>query len=272
MDVAAMTQALTRALTQSPQADAHPALQETPLVFLLPGIGGDEPRLAALRARLRPAIQMEVVAYPDWTWLLQVPRPGMAAIVNHVVEQIDQAAPGRAVQLAGYSYGCRLAHAVADTLMRQGRAMAGPVLLLDGPAQARDKSIVFGADDAAYSLRERAARWLVRQLVSPGDQGAIRLQALSLVSTLPRTWLAGPFGFYLRKYLGGALLGPAAAKYQPRRLDANAVLYRSEAYSTDDHSLGWAPYWNSVRVIDVLGDHTTMIDRIGLEQVELPQL
>jgi thioesterase domain-containing protein len=261
MDLAAMAEALRCSPGQAPP--------EAAVVFLLPGIGGDEPRLAALRARVRPAIRMEAVAYPDWTWLLRTPRPGLAAIVSHVVDQVERAAPAGAVQLAGYSYGCRLAHAVASALMQRGRALAGPVLLLDGPAMVRDQSILFGADDAAYSLREKTARWLVRRLVAPGDLGAMQRQALRLVSVLPRAWLAGTFGFYLRKYLGGALLGPATAGYRPVQLDADAVVYRSGANAGTDQCLGWRPYWRHLRVIDVPGDHASMLDEIALQHLDV---
>jgi thioesterase domain-containing protein len=272
MDVAAMAGALDINAGQV-QPEAPP---EAPHIFLLPGIGGDEPRVAALRATLRPAIRMEVLAYLDWRSQLQVPPPDMAALVSHLVDQIEQSAPAGAVRLAGYSYGCRMAHAVASALIQRGRTVAGPVLLLDGPARVSGRSSrpeYHARDIPNFGRLERLALWTVRQLIRPGSHLALKLVAMA-----PRRWWGGLFGFYLRKYLTCVLLGPAAAPYRPHRIGVDALLIRSAEHGPDaagdaaeragpDGLMGWAHCWAQLRVVDVPGNHLSMLAGEGLQAI-----
>ena len=235
-------------------------------LFLLPGIGGDEPRLASLRRVLQPAVPMVALRYVAWPRLLQRPSLDFAGIVRHCVQQIEEAAPSGPVRLAGYSYGCRVAHAVAAVLIARGRVVAEPVLLLDGAMTAsrlESRRGVFGSDDARYSRRERAARWAAGMLIHPGGRWALRL-----VAAAPGRWLAGPFGFFLRKYLAGACLDHPRPSIQPRPIELDAILFRSDDRTNGEApGLGWTPFWRTVGILPVPGDHLTMLDPPNLAEL-----
>jgi thioesterase domain-containing protein len=205
-----------------------------------------------------------------------VPRPGLSAIVGHLIEQIERTSHGGAIRIAGYSYGCVLSHALVHELTRRGRAVAGPVVLLDGWLGTRDglaRPEMYAKDNPLCGRLERLALWVVRQAVPPGRRWTLRL-----ASTAPQRWWAGRFGFYLRKHLGCVLLGPAAASYRPQPVGVDALLVRSAEHgpaASDmaadragaDGLLGWAPFWAGIRVVDAPGDHLTMLDGAGLESV-----
>jgi amino acid adenylation domain-containing protein len=87
-----------------------------PIVSLIPGLGGDEPRLAHFRVGCSQALRFHVIKLPGWQALAR-PGFGWEALVTAVADQI----PSGPVLLAGYSFGAQVAVATADLLRRQGR-------------------------------------------------------------------------------------------------------------------------------------------------------
>src|SRR5918993_1427676 len=99
-----------------------------PQVFLLPGIFGDEPRLADFRAALTGRVAFELLDYPD------IDRPSTEirdfdSIVARTVQRIRSLQPSGEVHIAGYSFGGLIGFAAACRLGAEGHRVGLPALL-----------------------------------------------------------------------------------------------------------------------------------------------
>jgi thioesterase domain-containing protein len=100
-----------------------------PVVFLIPGVGGDSADLGAFRADCAAEISFVVLDFPPWPQML-APGFDMAALVRHFAAGVCASTPTGPILLAGYSLGAVIAMAVASALRDSGRDVAG-LLLLD---------------------------------------------------------------------------------------------------------------------------------------------
>ena len=94
-----------------------------PTIFLLPGMGGDEPRLVRFRMEWEGLARIVLLEYPDWTQLLDR-NESMEILVRHFLRRIEEELPDGPVWLLGYSLGGNCAHAVALHLAGIGREVA----------------------------------------------------------------------------------------------------------------------------------------------------
>ena len=99
-------------------------------VFLVPGIGGDEPRLAHFRKALHREVSFETLELPDIGCSMNLVTD-IAATADRLAEQILSLKPDDAILLAGYSYGGIVAQEIARQLEVRGRRVAF-LALLDG--------------------------------------------------------------------------------------------------------------------------------------------
>ena len=99
-------------------------------VFLVPGIGGDEPRLAQFRKALHREVSFETLELPDIGCSMNL-LTDIAATADRLAEQIISLQPDDAILLAGYSYGSIVAQETARQLEVRGRRVAF-LALLDG--------------------------------------------------------------------------------------------------------------------------------------------
>ena len=99
-------------------------------VFLVPGIGGDEPRLAQFRKALHREVSFETLELPDIGCSMNL-ATDIAATADRLAEQIISLQPDDAILLAGYSYGGIVAQEIARQLEVRGRRVAF-LALLDG--------------------------------------------------------------------------------------------------------------------------------------------
>ncbi len=96
-----------------------------PTVFLLPGLDGDEPRLARFRDALNDRLRFVVIEYPDWPDMVSG-RDNFDLFVDAAISQIRAANPPDPLLLAGYSFGGDVAFAVASRLTASGQETGLP--------------------------------------------------------------------------------------------------------------------------------------------------
>jgi amino acid adenylation domain-containing protein len=249
-----------------------------PLVFLLPGAGGDQPGLAKLRANCAESIQFVSLDYPDWSTLVRA-GTSLGAIATALAAKIESIAPPGPITLAGYSFGAYVAWHIAETLAAQGRPIGGLILLdanasEDAPDPPRGSLLERGlrqyrvfteawredrlsltlAENLSFHLTNGRGRVLLRRLTS--------VRALPLPQTF-RTWLR----FYVARALHSELalrwLPTWCAERPPTARYPVSVLRAAEARSDRAPDLGWGQYFLDLRVAQVSGDHLTMLDDLG---------
>ncbi len=101
---------------------ASDAADHRPTIVLLPGLDGDEPRLAAFRAAMHERMRFVVIDYPDWPEMVQQGR-GFDALVAKSIEQVCAAVPKGPLLFAGYSFGGDVAFAMASRMAASGRTV-----------------------------------------------------------------------------------------------------------------------------------------------------
>jgi pimeloyl-ACP methyl ester carboxylesterase len=106
----------------SEDSDPEPR-DRRPMVFLLPGLDGDEPRLAAFRAELTDEVRFSVIDYPDWPETA-ASGGGFDTVVASAVSTILAKQTSGPIMLAGYSYGGDVGFAAAVRLITLGRTVA----------------------------------------------------------------------------------------------------------------------------------------------------
>jgi thioesterase domain-containing protein len=238
-------------------------------VFLLPGLGGDERELAALRAGCEPTIRCVPVEFPDWTELYT-----RALTVDQLVEhcrlQIEAMAPTGGVRLAGYSFGGTIAYALAAALTQAGRRV-DRLGLIDAPADPH-----VATTSPSLNARWRRFMTAVREQDLPREIGGtisglvMRTNNPGLLLSLGRLrrfrlpfdmqhHLNKPITCRLREKLLLELIDRMHAHQV--QLDVPAVLFRSarqhERNAAED--LGWHKHLRSLRIVHLPGDHHTVI-------------
>jgi thioesterase domain-containing protein len=265
-----MARALDRCLLGVPASDGE-SDAATPVVFLLPAIGGDDPRLVELRARCRPALSVELVELGDWPELLE-PGFDVPTLAQRLAVRIAARAPSGRLMLAGWSYGGFLAVAVAAVLGEIGREVpfvgvldttASPTSLVDlapqrCPTRLENLRAVPGWIGAGQG-KERLADFIVTRVVA-------RPRLLRLAVRLRHVWL--PFGlrFHLNRRMGLRLRRDLMAAWRrqaapPRVPGSSVVLFRAADTVPDvADEAGWCAAYPGLCMVAVSGGHTTMLE------------
>jgi thioesterase domain-containing protein len=243
-----------------------------PMVFLLPAIGGDDPRLVDLRSLCRPALRVELVDLGDWPGLLE-PGFDVPTLAKRLAARIATRAPLGPLLLAGWSYGGFLAVAVGAALREIGREVAfvgvldttaSPTSLVDLAPQRRPTRLenlrAVPAWIRAGQGRERLADFIVARVV-------VRPLLLRLAVRLRHMWLPFGFRFHLNRRMGLRLRRdmmeawrrrPAAPPAVP---GSSVVLFRAAETVPDVvDALGWCAAYPGLRIVAVTGAHTTMLE------------
>jgi thioesterase domain-containing protein len=244
----------------------------TPMVFLLPAIGGDDPRLVDLRTLCRPALRVELVDLGDWPELLE-PGFDVPTLARRLAARIATRAPSGRLMLAGWSYGGFLAAAVGAALNAIGREVAfvgvldttaSPMSLIDLAPQRRPTRLenlrAVPAWIRAGQGRERLADFIVTRVVA-------RPRLLRLAVRLRHVWLPFGFRFHLNRRMGLRLRHDLMAAWRRRQEPPPAVPGRSvvlfrAAETVPDlvDELGWCAAYPGLRIVAVTGAHTTMLE------------
>jgi len=241
------------------------AQDERPLVLIAPGIGGDEPRLLDFRNRLSKALRFEVLEYPD------IDRPpaevsSLETIVGGLLRQIAEKAPAGPVYLVGYSIGGAFALEVARRLEAIGRPPA-----------------FLGAVDTLFTEEGQGSKRLLKQVwlaseVGPGwmfQYGAMSLlvqarqYALAVwVIRLFRRFFGVHRAYSMHRLVVFALRERAVRAISPEpRLAGTVTLFRAQDrdFGPLPPDLGWGQFCDSLKVIEIGGDHVSLFLEPHLE-------
>lgn len=259
--------------------DPAPNAPEASLpLFLMPGMGKDEPRLVHFRAACAPALRIVPVDYGDWPeWV--APSFDFAALLARLLLTIEAQAPDGPIFLAGYSLGGTIAYAAAAAFSAAGRSVGFLGILDTNIAQTAPSRVPRKQPSRRQELRDLIgamrrgegaddlARIAVSRLASPRWKPVLRLAAHFRHFRLP-----GDIGFYLHFRLRMALLeqlvqawsAGMVAPVQP--LHVPSMLFRCEAHpaNTPD-DLGWRERCPDITAVPVGGDHQSMFDPPNLE-------
>jgi thioesterase domain-containing protein/acyl carrier protein len=235
-----------------------------PTVFLMPGIGGDEPLLAGFRNELRDRVRFIVPTYPGLADLLR-PGFGFDHIIESVCDQIAAETPEREVQLLGYSLGGIVAYAVAARLAASGWRVKF-LGILDTSlelAQREALSTRLGALQSARGLlADISRRGIFSGLIFKlGLHPRLRPFAKEAASLTRWAAQSRAYLWYRHKavlFLRWDLTLRWLRGLEPSRLSVPAVLFRSEEYADESPDMGWGALLCPLTVVPVRGNHHSM--------------
>jgi oxalate---CoA ligase len=240
-----------------------PSKPGLPLVFLMPGITGDEPLLAHFRAQFGGRVRFELIDYPDWFELLER-GVRLDAIVAAVTEEIGARSNGEACFLAGYSFGGFVAYEAARRLVAAGRRVSGVAMIDSRYREAVVEPDIQSRTKALFADPQRLFLGLVRQFVT-------------LCIRLHWFWLLRAFGkwamsvspraaFSFRYNMNWTLRAFALRHWRPAALRVPTVLFRSEENSAGSApDLGLAELCAPLRVVHIGGTHRSIFQTPQLE-------
>ena len=253
---AEMAQALAEHLARAAASGIRP---EAASIFLLPGIGGDEPRLAGFRRECATLGPMITLSYPDWATILRRVRK-VEVLITLMADRIEQRAPRGPIALVGYSFGGNVGYAVALLLIERGRTVrylamldTTPFWQVDGPRPVDPAA----ASMQAYAWADAAKRRLISPRWAP---------LLWLLAFLPQDCFVGRFGFFLRHLLMIEMLARMSRDWvrQTRiwpKLPLPLLVLRAEGHAPSvPDDLGWGACADDVCAVSVRGTHFTMFD------------
>lgn len=268
MDMSALE--MCRALEELFGRDDLTQADERSLVFFLPGLAGDLPSLATFRSDLSECIRFVPINYPNWREMSEC-RMRLNDIVDAVLPQIASAAPAGPINLACYSFGGAIGLEVAARLMAGGRVIESFILFDSNISElGREKvgglstlgrtvktlvKVMIGAASAQYELPRIAAQWLAR------DGHGLSLRK---IAQFKLSWLPPQIRFALHKELTELLQAEAFRRWRAagcrHRLPLRAILFRAvESWPGAPADLGWDTSVDHLQIIEVPGDHDTML-------------
>ena len=245
-----------------------------PVVFLFPGLSGDDKEISLLRVGCSSSLRFEPIQLPDWS-TIDYDRVNLDGLISHCVAQIELGAPRGSILLAGYSFGGHVALAVAFALEASGRRV-GCLALLDTsavpPIQDSPVSLARPARRLAYAIRTGAIGGEVGRIA-----GAviIRLRNKRLSRFLGRLPVVGvsrdmeerirvsitlSFNLPILEELLNWMAKSDEAFVFP------AVLFRCVEQAPDATAdLGWSRHLARLQVVPILGDHVSLTDAPNLK-------
>jgi acyl carrier protein len=199
----------------APHSKIEPKWQE----FLIPGILGDEPKLATFRKALGKEVAFEILELPDIDAPPRILR-SVAATAAVLVKRVFDVQPQGDIFLAGFSFGGIVAQDMARQLEARGRRVRF-LAVLDGPL---GPTAIFATvlSQTAYDIA--------------GIRSALR-QEQGLADSKPRTWaeLRASFDRLIfaglvrmdrrrRRFLG-IVRGWAILRWRPAASNASTLLF-----------------------------------------------
>jgi acyl-CoA synthetase (AMP-forming)/AMP-acid ligase II/thioesterase domain-containing protein len=234
-----------------------------PLVFLMPGIKGDEPALAMLRTELRDRLRFVTVKYPSSSAMFQA-RARFDAVVDAAIAQIPRSAKGEIIHLAGYSFGGFLAWEVACRLRAAGYRV-GAIGLIDARraglvARLTPRPKISSRVSSAMNLLVRPRQSADAILYSAKYSLFSRL-SLTMLRVLYNWTMRVPtsIGVGLPRNYDRELRRRALHHFRPSRLDHPATLFRSAEYIKESPDNGWSDVCPQLTIVPIDGTHSSML-------------
>jgi thioesterase domain-containing protein len=215
---------------------------DLPQLHLVPGMFGDEPRLAILRRALADSIHFNLIDLPGMTESAAVLRD-IARTGALIARAIQQQQPSGPILLAGFSFGACAAYEAARLLKAAGREIAW-LGLLDGPVglAANGKKRPLWRWFGPYTVLLSATRWAASW--NAGRRGLLWL--------LQRCGLAPWLATY--KFLCVAYRQQATEFWSPPPLDVDTWLAVSAELAPITLA-AWRRLCPRLRVVSLPGKH-----------------
>ena len=238
-------------------------------MLVFPGLGGDHRELETLRVGCAPAVRCVTVEFPDWTDIYTKPID-LDGLIAHCVARVNELAPHGSLRLAGYSFGGTLAYSVAEALAASGRDIAC-LGLLDCMARPNisttPPSLGGRWRRLSKAIRQRELHCEIAGTIAGAVMRTGNARMLLALGKLRRFRLPFKFQEHLNKpvtcRLREKLLLDLIDRMDAEQplLDVPAVVFRSTRQHEPDaaRDLGWSRHLSSLRVIDLPGDHHTLI-------------
>jgi thioesterase domain-containing protein len=248
---------------------------ETPAVFLLPGLSGILQELATLISPIDAPVQFVPIRYRHWSELRPDPDE-LDRLVADCVRQIESHGPPATILLAGYSFGGNIAWAVARAMATSGHRIS-LLGLIDSPANPYIEA-------SAKSTVGRFGR-LVRG-IRRGETGQQLARSSAGILFRSRTWMRTAFkqlhGFGLLPRMFNSIDANIQMRYHiillrecvarmaasGERCPYPSVLFRcSDRPFGEAADLGWTHYLPNLRVVTLSGDHSSVMQTQNVEQI-----
>jgi thioesterase domain-containing protein len=247
-----------------------------PVVFLFPGLSGDDKEISLLRVGCSSSLRFEPIQLPDWS-TIDYDRVNLDGLVSHCVAQIELSAPHGPILLAGYSFGGHVALAVASALEASGRRV-GRLALLDTsavpPIGETPISVARPIRRLAYAIRTGAIGGEVGRIT-----GAIiiRLKNKRLsrfLGRLPVVGVSRDMEERIRVSITLSFNLPVLEELLNRMAKSDeafnfpAILFRCvEQAPGATADLGWSRHLARLQVVPILGDHVSLTDEPNLQSL-----
>jgi thioesterase domain-containing protein len=232
---------------------------KSPVLFLMPGILGDEPLLSHFRAAFGRNLRFKVIDYPEWRGV-EDDNAGFDAIVDAAFAQICAEPPCESYALAGYSFGGYVAFETARRLVASGRHV-GFLGLIDSRMWGMSSAMGQSRMQALLAQCKRYASLLadpptLARLVRKKCIAMARFVAWAVAS---RPTTAISFAFYRERNYQLRLNALRRWKLAP--LDLPITLFLSDQGLADlPPDYGWGKLCKQLTTMRIGGTHASMLE------------
>jgi len=251
-----------------------------PTLFLIPGANGDVPSLKSLRADWSDMVNCVLLDYPDWPHFIE-PNFSMSDLVEDFAKRIRGHAFSGPLLLAGYSLGGIVGWALAKRLADSGQ-LIDILFILDSDI-SRPLPVIQAKQPAKRVFRR--LRTFVTRLASQGSLRVLgnfvacriahRPALLRLIARFRRLHLPSTLRYWFRFELCWMLYIRMVQLWQMdsglilrTRYNGKTILVRAaEQEHTSTPDLGWQAYCTEFQIIDVEGDHYSMLNKRGFQSL-----
>lgn len=229
-----------------------------PVVFLMPGILGDEPLLAQFRAALGAKIHFKVITYPE-------PRnekgyeTGLREIVDAAYAQICAEPTCAPYYLVGYSFGGYVAFETARSLIDNGNQV-GFLGLIDSRMSDMSTAQVGRLGELKLQIQRTYPL-----LAAPASLAALlgqrwkRLQRWLWWVATARPTTAIAFTFHRERNYRHRI--SALRRWKLKPVEVDATLYLSDGRLSDSPpDYAWGQLCKNLTLVPIGGTHSTMME------------
>jgi thioesterase domain-containing protein len=277
-------------VTDEPARVGGDAMDQRTL-FLVPGIYGDEPRLADFRKSLSDQIACVTLNLPELDCTSEV-LSDMKATARALLDELVAKRPQGAIALGGYSFGGFVAYQIASDLTAAGREVELLCLLDPPPLVARSLDEPAATDDEARRslwtrLGPQAGEGLYPYIERMAFRALFKGGRFELARRLARaSWRNYDFGraLWRRRQLLGIFRSKAMRSWAPKPCSVPTLLVASGLSEDVQQTSYWSELCQNLTVTAVGGGHWGVFDpeplarlkpallrALGLESVASPK-
>ena len=237
--------------------DSH--TDATPVLFLMPGILGDEPLLSHFRAAFNWNMRFKVIEYPEWRGAKDA-HAGFDAIVDAAFRQICAEPDCTSYALAGYSFGGYVAFETARRLAASGRRVDF-LGLIDSRMHGMTSAMGYSCSQSRRAQLKRYASMLIdpAAVIRILFKRSVALGRYAAWAITSRPSTAISFTFYRDRNYEQRVNALRRWKFTP--LDLPITLFLSDQGLSDlPADYGWGKLCKRLSAVHVGGTHTSILE------------